>query len=164
MLSEQITLISSYMMSKLYDEAKRLPRRRQNLNLHDSHKENCQRFLNAIHVDSYIRPHRHQRNKKKELLIALKGHFSLITFDNAGNFDTSYCFGTESFQPNVGVEVPPSTWHTVVAMARNSILLEVKEGPFSPNISKEFASWAPEEGTKAAASFLRKCHKFTEIT
>ena len=75
MLSEQITLISSYMMSKLYDEAKRLPRRRQNLNLHDSHKENCQRFsmLSTLivifdHIAINV-------IKKKELLIALKGHF-----------------------------------------------------------------------------------------
>lgn len=160
MLSEHITIISGYMMSNLYDQSKESPRRRKNLNLHESYKENCQRLLNAIHVNSYIRPHRHKRNKKKELLVALKGHFSLITFDNVGNFNTSYCFGTESFHPNVGIEVPPNAWHTVVARVKNSVLLEVKEGPFSPNIAKEFASWAPEEGTKAAASFLRKCHKF----
>ena len=59
--------------------------------------------------------------------------------------------GTFSIQ-----EVPPGTWHTVVALETGSVLLEVKAGPFIPDQPKEFAAWAPEEGSDEA----REYHSF----
>ncbi len=45
----------------------------------------------------------------------------------------------------VGVEIPPNTCYTVIALSESAILFEVKEGPFDPLSSKEIAPWAPNE-------------------
>ena len=57
---------------------------------------------------------------------------------------------------------PPDVWHTVLAKQENSILLEVKEGPFVSDEAKELALWAPQDGSEEVDSFLAKCHKFSE--
>jgi hypothetical protein len=50
--------------------------------------------------------------------------------------------------------VPSTTWYTVVALERGSILLEVKAGPFDPDLPKALAPWAREEGSEEADRFL----------
>ena len=98
--------------------------------------------------------------------MAIRGSFSLITFDDHGNFVRSSSFGSELYADelcsNVGVEIPPDVWHTVIAKQENSILLEVKEGPFVSDDSKEIALWAPQDGSAEVDSFLARCHKFSE--
>ena len=69
---------------------------------------------------------------------------------------------TDGLYSNVGVEIPPNVWHTVLAKQENSILLEVKEGPFVSDKAKEIALWAPRDGSAEVAGFLAKCHKFSE--
>ncbi len=144
--------MKTYSNSKLDDlvqKAKDSERSRLNLNLHQSYEEPCQRLLNAIGLSSYIRPHRHQLDPKLETLIAVRGLFALITFDDHGKILDVVKFGTERYlEVNgvcVGVEIPPNVWHTVIALKDNSVLFEVKEGPFDPLVAKEFAEWAPAE-------------------
>ena len=60
------------------------------------------------------------------------------------------------------MEIPPHVWHTVLAKQDNSILLEVKEGPFVSDEAKELVLWAPQDGSAEVESFLAKCHKFSE--
>lgn len=154
------------MLDSLFQKAGDSPRRRQHLNFHSSFQESCQRLLNAIHPNSYIPPHRHAAADKRELLVAVKGFFSLITFDDDGAFDQSICFGTEKYAgnlcTNVGIEIHPDTWHTVIAMHEGSILLEVKEGPYIVDAAKEFAPWAPAVGSSEADDFMVKCYEFAE--
>lgn len=160
-------IISNKMLSALSEQASHSLRRRKHFNIHSSYQDSCQRFFNAIQMNSYIHPHRHSTSGNRELLIAIRGSFSLITFDDHGDFIQSVQFGAEHYAnelcPNVGVEIPPNSWHTVIANQDYSILLEVKEGPFNPDEAKEFAPWAPKEGSQLAASFLQKCYKYSEI-
>jgi cupin fold WbuC family metalloprotein len=113
-------------------------------------------LFNAIEPDSYIRPHRHATDPKDELLVAVRGAMALVIFDDQGAITQVLRFGTERLGNTmaVGVEIPCSTWHTVIALEPGSVLLEVKSGPFDPNQPKDFAVWAPEEGTTAAQSYL----------
>lgn len=134
------------------------PRKRQHQNIHESFTDNCQRLFNAIQPGSYIRPHRHVTEPKDELLIAIRGSMALITFDDQGSVKGIFRFGSEKHGIDlaVGAEVPPRTWHTVVALEPGCVLLEVKAGPFDPNQPKDFAPWAPEEGTPDAELLLEK--------
>jgi cupin fold WbuC family metalloprotein len=154
------------MLDGLCQQAEYSSRRRQHLNIHSSYRENCQRLFNAIQPNSYIPPHRHSVADKQELLVAIRGSFSLITFDDHGNFIQSSSFGSELYADelcsSVGVEIPPNIWHTVLARQENSILLEVKEGPFISGEAKEIALWAPQDGSAEVDSFLAKCHKFSQ--
>ncbi|MBD8548168.1 WbuC family cupin fold metalloprotein [Sphingomonas sp. CFBP 8760] len=146
-------------LAKLQAAATTSSRRRQHLNLHDSYEEPCQRFLNALHADSYIRPHRHTLDPKEELLVAISGALALLTFDEAGMIATIVPFSTEAHWRRgapFGVRVSPLTWHSVVPLTDQAILLEVKAGPFDPQAAKEPALWAPDEGNaEAAQSYLR---------
>lgn len=131
------------------------PRKRQHLNFHRDYEEPCQRFLNAIGTDSYIRPHRHALDPKTETIFAIRGLFVLVIFDDEGAIQSITRFGTEGLCSNAGVELAPSTWHTILALTPDAVALELKAGPFQPNAAKEPAPWTPEEGTRESAAYLR---------
>jgi cupin fold WbuC family metalloprotein len=138
-------------------------RSRVNFNLHLDYAEPCQRLFNAIGVESYIPPHRHYQDAKEETLIAVKGLFALIIFDEDGEITRVSKFGTEKFLTegiaNVGVELTPAVWHTVLALVEDSILLEVKSGPFIASAAKEIAPWAPAEDSSEAAHYFNNLKK-----
>jgi hypothetical protein len=50
------------------------------------------------------------------------------------------------------VQIPASAWHTCVVHEPDTVIIEVKPGPYRPN---EFADWAPEEGHERAAQFVQ---------
>lgn len=96
-------------------------------------------------------------------MVAVRGKFALITFGENGRPDCVLRFGTELYgrdEPlDVGVEISPGTWHTVVALVQGSVLLEVKAGPFDPAAAKELAAWAPEEGSPSASGYLQELRR-----
>ena len=150
-------------MNELFNEATQSPRQRQHRNIHSSYDDPCQRLVNAIGINSYIRPHRHLIDPKNETLIALQGLFALLTFDNQGRIREIIRFGTEAHLGidvlSVGVDIPPDIWHSVIALSSNSILMELKAGPFRPYSAKELASWAPEEGSPESIEYLQNLKK-----
>jgi cupin fold WbuC family metalloprotein len=144
------------MLNELSCAAKQSPRARQHLNIHQSYSEQCQRLFNALDSNTYIRPHRHSLDPKVESLFAIRGAFAVVTFDEQGKAERvvrAAAADTDS-SAAVGVELPPATWHTVVALTDSAVLLELKAGPFDPDAAKEFAPWAPAEGTPAATEYL----------
>ncbi len=151
-------IFSSANLNALTEAAHRSPRRRQSLTLHLTHDEACQRLFNAIDVDSYVRPHRHQLDPKLETLIAIRGRFVLVTFTEEGEVEEVVHFHTEKYENNlnsaVGIEIPEGTWHTIIATEAQSILLEIKAGPFNVELSKEFAPWAPAEEAPEGQAYL----------
>ncbi len=144
-------------LNDLTGQAKSSPRLRQHRNIHQTYQEACQRLFNAIEPGSYIRPHRHASDPRDELLIAVRGAMALITFDDQGSVIGILRFGSEKYGSDlaVGAEVACNTWHTVVALEAGCVLLEVKAGPFDPNLPKDLAPWAPAEGSAMAQSYLQ---------
>jgi len=136
---------------------------RQHQNIHQGYDDPCQRFFNALGKNSYIRPHRHSIDPKIEDLFAIRGLFALIAFDNAGAVAQVIKFGTEQYleackAEAVGVELAAGTWHTVLALTQEAVLLEMKAGPFDPLAAKEPAPWSPEEGSTEASAYLAHLH------
>lgn len=142
----------------LISEATLSPRSRQHSNIHQCYDDPCQRLFNAIGVDSYIRPHRHSLDPKDECLIAVAGLFALVTFSDDGTVSEVVRFGSEKYSTlenvSFGVELSPGTWHTVIALVPNSVIFELKAGPFDPKAAKEPAPWAPAEDSSQAASYV----------
>jgi cupin fold WbuC family metalloprotein len=147
------------LLDSLSEQARRSPRARQHFNLHANYEEPCQRLLNAIEPGSYIPPHRHAIDPKTESLIAVRGLFALILFDDTGAVADVVRFGSERYlessAASIGVELQPGTWHTVLALVPGSVLLEIKAGPFIPTAAKELAPWAPGEGSADVPTYLR---------
>lgn len=145
-------------LNDLTGQAKNSPRLRQHRNIHLSYQDACQRLFNAIEPGSYIRPHRHASDPRDELLVAIRGVMALVTFDDQGSVTGILRFGSQNHGSDLaaGAEVASGTWHTVVALEPGCVLLEVKAGPFDPSQPKDLASWAPEEGSAVAESYLQQ--------
>lgn len=153
--------VTAAALDRLVEQARTNPRRRQHRNLHAGADEPCQRLLNAVESDSYIRPHRHSDYRTNECILALRGSFALITFDDGGGIQAIHRFGrTEG--DLVVVDLRPCCWHTVVALEPGSVLFETKSGPFDAGRAKDLAAWAPAEGTLEAAAYLASLHAAIE--
>ena len=145
--------IENTLLEELIAKAKTSPRRRQHHNLHKSYGEYLQRFLNAVEPGSYIRPHRHLSAGKTEIFVPLKGRFLVLIFNEKGDV-----IDHEMLVPSASpylVEIAPETYHTVCSLETGSVAFEIKDGPFDPAAAKDFATWAPEEGTPEADAYLR---------
>ena len=146
---------TSDLLDDLLERARASERKRQHLNLHESFEEPCQRLFNAMMRDSYVRPHRHNASQGPETIIAVRGKLALLLFDDGGTVTAVESFGAEGESGGAGVEVTPGSWHTIIALSSEAIILELKGGPLDPT-AKFPAPWAPEEGTDAAASYLEE--------
>ena len=148
-----LKLLDKKLLDSLISEAAGLPRRRKNLNLHQSLEDPSQKLFNAMQADSYVQPHRHPEPEKTELLIAVRGRFAALIFDEQGSVTERIEFapGGEIF----GAEIRPNTWHTVIALEDGSVFLEVKQGPYAPLSDKDFAGWAPVENAPGVSQYMQ---------
>jgi cupin fold WbuC family metalloprotein len=144
--------ITHAMLESLRDDALESPRRRKNLNLHPRLDDPVQRFFNAMEPDTYARPHRHEGDTRWELFIVFSGAASVLVFESDGTVRER--IDLESDGPTYGVEIPGDTWHTVLCREPGTVVFEIKQGPYHPLSDKDFADWAPPEGSPDVAKFL----------
>ena len=131
-------------------QAKKSPRKRTILRLHEHH-EPVQRMINAMVPGTYIAPHKHENPDKVELFNILIGKVAVLEFDDLGEIQEVHILdahGTTRI-----VDIPPRTFHTLIPL-QSSALLEIIQGPYQANNHKNFASWAPEEGNSKANDYL----------
>jgi cupin fold WbuC family metalloprotein len=151
--------INKQLIEKVVDQAQDSPRKRMNLNFHETYDATLQRMLNAMEPDTYIQPHKHEDPDKAEIFIVLQGRVLVAEFDDRGNVIASCVL---SFAEGVyGVEISPRVWHCIVPLEPATVIYEVKDGPYSPLNDKNFASWAPKEGTAGCMAYrdelLKRC-------
>jgi cupin fold WbuC family metalloprotein len=135
-------------------QARATRRKRKNLNFHAHEADACHRLLNAIEPGSYIPPHRHADPAKDESIVLLRGRLGAIFFDELGAVVEHGVL--EAGGPNVMLNVPHGTFHTVLALEPGTVFFEAKAGPYLPLTSAERAAWAPQEEEAGAAGYLAK--------
>lgn len=146
----RLKIIATEALRELASAAAASPRRRKNLNLHESLDDPVQRFLNDFEPGTYVRPHRHAG--KWELFVLLQGAAAVLTFDTDGRVtERAELNGDDGARV---IEIPGTTWHTVIAHAPHTVLLEVKRGPYDATAA-EFGAWSPAEGDPQAVEFGR---------
>ena len=145
--------IDSGLIRDLISKASDSPRRRSHHNIHDDMNGDIQRLLIAMQPDTYIRPHRHPEEYKKEMLILLKGSCLCATFSDEGKLLNST---TLSLSGNLICEFPDQVFHSIICLEEDTVLLEVKRGPYEPLPPDSFASWAPAEGEEGTAEWQKK--------
>lgn len=150
-----VQLLTPSLFVNLVEQAGRSSRRRLNFNFHTGPDDNPHRFLNVFLEGSYVRPHRHKSPPKTEAFLMLEGRMAVFLFDDQGTVERSIVIGSGS-EMTRGVDLPPGLWHTVAALTQHAICYEVKPGPWNPGTDKEFAAWAPEEGSPEAADYLSR--------
>ena len=145
--------LDNQFFQKLLNEAESSPRKRSHFNLHKELSEPVQRLCIALKKGTYVRPHHHPKNNKWELMLALKGSVALLIFDEQGTLLERLLLNTNDSIN--GIELQPNTWHTVFPVSDDAVILEIKEGPYTPTKSSDFAQWAPCEGDDEVSDFLQ---------
>lgn len=149
--------ITSALVEDVLKKAASSPRKRANYNFHKTYDAPIQRMLNAANSGTYVRPHKHENPDKLETFVILKGRALIVEFDAKGR-PTDHMI----LDPSMGgyaVEIPPRAWHSFIVLKPGTVLYEVKEGPYNKEVDKNFAPWAPEEGTEAAQAFNERVLK-----
>lgn len=121
--------ITQAVLDKLTAEAKASPRLRMNMDLRNSDADQSQRMLNAIEPGSVVPIHRHQ--KSSETVVCLRGRLVEEYYDELERI----CTEAIELSPNgpvVALNIPAGQWHTVRALESDTVILEVKDGPYEP--------------------------------
>jgi cupin fold WbuC family metalloprotein len=143
-------LIDQPLLLEVARQAAAAPRQRKNYNFHTSETEPSNRLLNAMEPASYIPPHRHLDPSKDETIVAVRGKFGVVFFDEAGHVT-----GQAVLEPGgtVGVNLPHGVFHSLLALESGSVFFESKAGPYAPLTAEEKAAWAPQENEAGAAEY-----------
>ena len=144
--------INEKLFIELIENAKTSPRKRSHKNFHSDFSEPVQRVFIGLVAGTYVRPHKHSQAIKWEMIVGVKGKTGLLIFDDNGSITRRLILSPES---SLGVELPPNTWHTVFPVDDESVIMEIKQGPFNPDDACDFAEWAPEEGSDECIHFLK---------
>lgn len=126
---------------------------------HKSCDDSLQRMLNALQPGSYIPPHRHGSPPKAESIVVLKGAICYVGFSESGVIDTVLFAGSEC--PFLGIDIDANVYHTFFAIKPDTVLFEAKPGPYDEATDKQFAPWAPAEGSVDSREFLAKLEELT---
>lgn len=137
--------VSARQLRQLTNEATAAFRKRSHLLLHGGPEDLVQRLVIAAQPGTYVRPHQHTR--QWEMLVLLRGSVDVLIFNKSGEVLSR----SRLDQAVPIVQIPVAAWHTCVVQEANTLIVEIKPGPFRPN---EFCHWAPEEGGRDAAEFL----------
>ena len=147
-------VIDNEFIRPVIDKANASPRRRMNYNFHPQLDDPLQRMLNCLEPDTYIQPHKHENPDKVEAFILLKGKALVVEFDADGNVVSHAVL--EAGTGVYGAEIAPCVYHCIIALEPGSVVYEVKNGPYSPLDDKNFATWAPEEGTEGCREYMER--------
>jgi cupin fold WbuC family metalloprotein len=147
-----VTVFTKEMIEQAVEHSRRSPRGRIILPLQLGPNDILHRMLNALQPGSYVRPHRHLNPPKAESFVVLRGRAAFFTFRDDGTTDHSVMVTPAG---PFGADIHPGVYHAVAALEPDTVVFEVKTGPYDPASDKDFAPWAPEEGTPQAAAYLK---------
>ena len=123
---ESMKIINESLLNGVSAQAKASPRLRMNYNFHQSLDDKCHRMLNAVEPGTDIPIHRHPT--KDESFVVLRGKVRSTTYNDDGSVIESVVLSQEDGL--YGVDIPKNVWHTLQSLESNSVIFEVKEGPF----------------------------------
>jgi cupin fold WbuC family metalloprotein len=103
-----------------------------------------------------VRPHRHLAPGKTEALVLLRGALGFVPFLDDGTPDRAHFTLMHRERGALVVDCREGVWHTFFALEPDTVVYEVKHGPFHAETDKEFAPWAPAEGSAGAAAYLAR--------
>lgn len=144
-------IVDAVQIAGMKGTATQVARRRAHATLHDDLSDPVQRVVIALQPGTYVRPHRHA-DGVWELFAALDGALAVLSFAADGTLESRV-----ELRPGGArmAQLPPGTWHTIVALEPDTLALEVKPGPYRPLDDKDFVAWAPAEGDAGTAEMLR---------
>lgn len=129
-------------------ESRLSPRRRMLLPIHREGEDLVQRMINFMQPGTYIQAHQHPRDWASETILVMSGVLGFITFDEDGKVITVSRLAAGDL-----IDIEARVWHGVLALAPDTVILEIKRGPYD-DTDKVFAEWAPAENAEGAPDYL----------
>lgn len=126
-------LINKELLDNITKQAKENSRLRMNYNLHDSLSSKAQRLLNALEPGTIIPIHRHPYTAETYLL--LRGEIRVMYYNDQKEETESIVLDFQT--NNYGIHIPAGQWHTLEVLKSESIILEIKDGPYIPLEEKD---------------------------
>ena len=114
------TIINEQLLDESTRRAQNSPRRRMNLNFHESLDDKCHRFINAVEPGADIPIHRHP--EKEESFVVLRGKIRITTYNDDGSIIEDHVISPT--EGRYGVNVEKNVWHTVEAFEPDSVIFE----------------------------------------
>ena len=121
-------VIDQQLIDAVVEQAKASPRLRMNYNFHESLDDKCQRLMNAMEPGTVMPVHIH---KVVEMYIILQGRLQVERYDDNGNLVESTIIDPKEHR--YGIQIPANTWHSIEVLEPDTVIFEVKEGPFIPH-------------------------------
>ena len=135
--------ITQDLLDKLFEEAKKNPRQRTNLDLRTSAEDGSQRMLNAMLPGTVVAIHRHPMSNENVILI--KGRMDEVLYEEVTSEDGRVTLKESErihLCPEEGVygcQVPIGVWHTVEVI-EPSVIYEGKDGKYGEDGSETYPS------------------------
>jgi cupin fold WbuC family metalloprotein len=150
--SGNVSWITQASLERTVAASRTSARKRMIQPFHRTDQASLQRMFNAVQLGSYIAPHRHLDPPKDESWIVLRGSLAFFTFDERGNIEE--CLEVGAQHDVFGVDLEAGVYHSFFALVPDTVVYEVKTGPYAPSTDKAFAPWAPREGEPGVAAYL----------
>ena len=119
-------IIDRHILDALTARARVSPRLRMNLDLRNSTEDQSQRMMNAIEPGTRMPVHRHRTTS--ETVVCLRGHFEEYFYDEFGVL-------TDVVDMRPGgtlLNIPAGRWHSLRSLESGTVLLECKDGAWTP--------------------------------
>jgi cupin fold WbuC family metalloprotein len=147
-------VLDNALVDRAVEYARQSPRQRVIAPFHRSEQATLHRMLNAAQPGSYVRPHRHLDPPKDEAWVLLRGALLFFTFDEEGGIDQQLVLRAGG--PRFGVDLLAGVYHSFIVLEPDTVIYEVKSGPYVAGTDKAFAPWAPAEGTPEAKLYMEQ--------
>ena len=121
-------LIDDKLLDTVSEQAKVSPRLRKNYNLHESLDDKVQRMFNAMEPGTIVPIQRHRDTA--ETMIVVRGQLKLTIYDDDKKI-IEECI-LNPLNGKYGYHIPKGVWHGVEVLEPNTVMFEVKEGPYQP--------------------------------
>lgn len=126
-------------------------RKRIILPIHRRQDAEVQRMLNFLQPGTLLQPHLHPLPHASETICVLRGVLGFVIFEPYGQVRETHRLDASDGLATIDIE--PNVWHGMTVLADDTVMLEIKKGPYDPVNDKTFAPWAPAENDPAAAAY-----------
>ena len=123
----RIKALNSEVFDSISEAARRTERRRMNLDLRNSDRDQSQRMLNAIEPGTVLPVHRHKETS--ETCIVLRGSAVEIFYDGFGNETERILMRAGG--KCCGCNIPVGAWHRIEPLERGTVIFEAKDGAYA---------------------------------
>ena len=121
-------LINQELLHEVASQALKSERLRMNYNFHDVLDAPAQRLLNALQPGTVVPVHRHPHTA--ETYIILSGKIRMLYYNDQKEVTDEAILDART--GNFGVHIPMNQWHALEVLEKNTVIFEVKDGPYCP--------------------------------